>query len=477
MMEPPGNQVENIRKQTTTCNTRRNKSTRRMKVKKQSPEEDQILTRLILDSIADGVFTVDQGGRITSFNRAAEQITGISREEAIGQYCHEIFRANICFDACPLKHTAKTSEGITDFEVNILNRQNQEIPISISTAILKDPQGKVIGAVETFRDLSLIAQLRKEISKGYTFQDIVSRSKVIAELFHILPDVAESEATVIIQGESGTGKELFATAIHNLSPRKKGPLIKVNCGALPETLLESELFGYKKGAFTDAKRDKPGRFKQAEGGTLFLDEVGDLNKSTQVKLLRVLEQKEYEPLGSNVTEKANVRIMAATHRDLAFLVDQGGFREDLFYRLNVMKLEIPPLRDRREDIPVLIDHFIEKLNGKTGKQIRSVSKAAMRFMLEHNYPGNVRELENIIEHAFILCKGIEIKVIHLPRYLLSSAGKDLGKESIRIQRLADLEKGVIQETLEKHKGDKGRAAEELGVHRSTLWRKMKKHGI
>jgi PAS domain S-box-containing protein len=448
-----------------------------MKGKKQLPEEDRSLTRLILDSIADGVFTVDREGRITSFNRAAEQITGVSKKEAIGQYCHEIFRANICFDACPLKHTAKTSESIINLEVNILNRQNQEIPISISTAILKDPQGKVVGAVETFRDLSLIAQLRKEISKGYTFQDIVSRSKAIGELLRILPDVAESEATIIIQGESGTGKELFATAIHNLSPRKQGPLIKVNCGALPETLLESELFGYKKGAFTDAKRDKPGRFKQAEGGTLFLDEVGDLSKGIQVKFLRVLEQKEYEPLGSNLTERANVRIVAATHRDLASLVEQGDFREDLFYRLNVMKLEIPPLRDRREDIPLLIDHFIGKLNKKTGKQIRSVSKGAMRLMLEHSYPGNVRELENIIEHAFILCKGIEIKVTHLPRYLLVSAGSGLSRESIGIQRLEDLEKGVILDALERHKGDRGRAAEELGVHRSTLWRKMKKHGI
>jgi PAS domain S-box-containing protein len=448
-----------------------------MKAKKQLPEEDRSLTRLILDSIADGVFTVDQGGRITSFNKAAEQITGISGEEAIGQYCHEIFRANICFDACPLKHTAKTSESITDFEVNILNRQNQEIPISISTAILKDSQGKVIGVVETFRDISLIAQLRKEISRGYTFQDIVSKSKVIAELLHILPDVAESEATVIIQGESGTGKELFATAIHNLSLRKKGPLIKVNCGALPETLLESELFGYKEGAFTDAKKDKPGRFEQAEGGTLFFDEIGDLTKGTQVKLLRVLEQKEYEPLGSNLTKKADVRILAATHRDLPSLVNQGDFREDLFYRLNVMKLEIPPLRDRREDVTVLIDHFIEKLNTKTGKQIRSFSKAAMRFMLEHNYPGNVRELENIIEHAFILCKGAEIKITHLPRYLLPATEKGASREPIGIQRLADLEKKVILETLERHKGDRGRAAEELKVHRSTLWRKMKKYGV
>jgi PAS domain S-box-containing protein len=440
-------------------------------------KEDRSVTRLILDSIADGVFTVDQQGKITSFNRAAERITGFSRKEAIGQFCNEIFRANICFDVCPLKYTARTSESIINMEVDILNQQNQEIPISISTAILKNPKGEIVGAVETFRDLSPIVQLRKEISKQYTFQDIVSRSKAIAKLLRILPDIAESDATILIQGESGTGKELFATAIHNLSPRKGGPLIKVNCGALPETLLESELFGYKKGAFTDAKRDKPGRFKLAEGGTLFLDEIGDLSKGTQVKLLRVLEQKEFEPLGSTRTEKADVRIVVATHHNLATLVDRGAFRGDLFYRLNVMKLEIPPLRERMEDVPLLVDHFIVKLNMKTGKQIRTVSKGAIKILLDHDYPGSVRELENIIEHAFILCKGIEIKVSHLPQYLLSSAGREIKKESVGIKRLYELEKRVILEVLERNRGDMGRTARDMGVHRSTILRKIKNYGV
>jgi len=448
------------------------------KKKKEMPQDDRPMTRLILDSIADGVFTIDHEGRITSFNRAAEQITGYAKNEVIGQYCHDIFKANICFKHCPLKHTARTYESIVNMEVNILNRQNQEIPISISTSILKDAKGQVIGGVETFRDLSLIVQLRKEISRRYTFQDIISRSKSIAKLLSILPDVAESSATVLIHGESGTGKELFATAIHNTSLRREQPFIIVNCGALPETLLESELFGYKKGAFTDAKRDKPGRFRLAEGGTLFLDEIGDLSKGTQVKLLRVLEQKAYEPLGSTRTETADVRILAATHRNLEEMVRKGEFREDLFYRLNVMKLEIPPLRGRKEDLPLLVEHFIQKFNEKTGKPINKVSKRVMKRLLEYDYPGNVRELENILEHAFILCRGTEIRVTHLPANLASSPPPPAARSSSTAsKRLPDLEREMIREILEQCEWNRDQAAQELGMHRSTLWRKIQKYGI
>jgi len=448
------------------------------KKKKEMPQDDRPMTRLILASIADGVFTIDHEGRITSFNRAAEQITGYAKNEVIGQYCHDIFKANICFKHCPLKHTARTYESIVNMEVNILNRQNQEIPISISTSILKDAKGQVIGGVETFRDLSLIVQLRKEISRRYTFQDIISRSKSIAKLLSILPDVAESSATVLIHGESGTGKELFATAIHNTSLRREQPFIIVNCGALPETLLESELFGYKKGAFTDAKRDKPGRFRLAEGGTLFLDEIGDLSKGTQVKLLRVLEQKAYEPLGSTRTETADVRILAATHRNLEEMVRKGEFREDLFYRLNVMKLEIPPLRGRKEDLPLLVEHFIQKFNEKTGKPINKVSKRVMKRLLEYDYPGNVRELENILEHAFILCRGTEIRGTHLPDNLASSPPPPAARSSSTAsKRLPDLEREMIREILEQCEWNRDQAAQELGMHRSTLWRKIQKYGI
>ena len=439
-------------------------------------QHESTWTRLIFDSIADGVFTVDRERRITSFNRAAEKITGFLREEAVGQYCHEIFRANVCFEACPLKHTAETAENIVNLEVNILNRDNKEIPISISTAIVTDDKGTVVGAVETFRDLSLIKHLHKEIAKRYSFQDIVSRAKSMHELFRILPDIAQSNATVLIEGESGTGKELFAAAMHNLSRRKNKPFVKVNCAALPETLLESELFGYKKGAFTDARRDKPGRFRQAHGGTILLDEIGDLSKGTQVKLLRVLEQKEYEPLGSTATERVDVRIIAATNRDLMEMMRRREFREDLFFRINVVRLKIPPLRERREDVPLLIDHFIGQINLRQSKQVKKVSRSALRILLNHEFPGNVRELENVIEHAMILTKGIEIQPRHLPSYL---AGRGLEQLVPKEQRqglavLDQVERDLIARALERNRGETAEAAKELGIHRSTLWRKMKR---
>ena len=438
-------------------------------------------TQLILDSIADGVFTVDHEGRITSFNKAAERITGFSKEEAVGQYCHEIFRSNLCFEACALKHTAETTEPIANLEVNVLNRDNREIPISISTAVVRDESGNVVGAVETFRDLSLIKELRKEISSSYSFHDILGRSKSMLDLFQILPDIARSDATVLIEGESGTGKELFAAAIHNLSTRKERPLIKVNCAALPETLLESELFGYKKGAFTDARRDKPGRFRQAHGGTMLLDEIGDMSKGTQVKLLRVLEQKEFEPLGSTKTEGVDVRIIAATNRDLMEMMHRREFREDLFFRINVIRLSIPPLRERREDIPLLIDHFMERINLKQSKQIMKVSPSALRILLNYDFPGNVRELENIIEHAIILTKGIEIQPRNLPSYLRSKQIEPPARAKISEEQdlavLERVERDLIASALERNGGSTAAAAKELGIHRTTLWRKMKRYGI
>ena len=444
-------------------------------------EDSPSWTQLILDSIADGVFTVDQQGRITSFNQAAERITGFSKEEAVGQYCHEIFRSNLCFEACALKHTAETTEPIVNLEVNILNRDNREIPISISTAVVRDESGNVVGAVETFRDLSLIKQLHKEISSNYSFQDILGRSKSMLELFQILPDISQSDATVLLEGESGTGKELFATAIHNLSTRKERPLIRVNCAALPETLLESELFGYKKGAFTDARSDKPGRFRQAHGGTILLDEIGDMSKGTQVKLLRVLEQKEFEPLGSTKTERVDVRIIAATNRDLMEMMHRRECREDLFFRLNVIRLSIPPLRERREDIPLLLDHFIERINLKQSNQVKKLSRSALTILLTDDFPGNVRELENIIEHAIILTKGIEIQPRNLPSYLRSEQIEVPARAKISEEQdlavLEKVERDLIASALERNGGNTGMAAKELGIHRTTLWRKMKRYGI
>jgi len=433
---------------------------------------------IILDSIADGVFTVNNEWQITSFNRAAEEIVGIPRHQAIGQKCCEVFRADVCQSACKLKSTLESGKEVINHRINIINNKGETLPISISTALLKNDQGVIIGGVETFRDLSTEEILRKEIQNKYTFADIIGKSHEIRKIFDILPDIAASDSTVLIEGPSGTGKELFAKAVHNLSNRQSKPYVVVNCGALPDTLLESELFGYVKGAFTDAKQNKPGRFARAEGGTLFLDEIGNVSPMVQVKLLRVLQEKEYEPLGSTKTIKADVRIIAATNKKLHELVESEQFRDDLYYRLNVFKIELPPLKKRRQDIPLLVDHFIQRFNAKTGKGIEEISDEAITILMNYDFPGNVRELENIIEHAFILCHGRIIKPEHLPRELCESTRKHIAvKEPFEENPIDHAEADVIREILITYNGDRQKAAEALGIHKTTLWRKMKKYGI
>ncbi len=433
---------------------------------------------VILDSIADGVFTVDLDWNITSFNRAAERITGISREQAIGQKCFDVFRANICETACALRETMDKGREIIDLKADILGDRGETIPISVSSAVLRDAKGALTGGVETFRDLSTIEALRKEITQQYTFEDIISKNREIRRIFDVLPDIARSESTVLIEGPSGSGKELFARAIHNLSGRADGAYVAVNCGALPDTLLESELFGYKKGAFTGARTDRAGRFSLAEGGTIFLDEIGDISSALQVRLLRVLQEREYEPLGSSHTIKTNVRVIAATNKVLAELLAQGVIREDLYFRLNVVRIVLPPLVDRREDIPLLVDHFVHKFNLKQGKHISGVSPDVYEVLMNYDFPGNIRELENIIEHAFVLCRGPRIEVDHLPRDVHSNVEKPApGIEPASQNPLKRAESAAVLEVLEKHGGHRRRAARELGIDKTTLWRKMKKLGI
>ncbi len=440
-------------------------------------DEQYHFFNVILDSVADGVFTINEKGEITFFNRAAEQITGFTKEEALGHNCFDIFRANICQTNCALKQTVNTGKEIINLPINIINKDGKEIPISISTAVLRDENGKMIGGVETFRDLSTIEELKKELRQQYTFQDIVSKNHTIQEIFQILPDIAESNSTVLIQGPSGSGKELFAKAIHNLSLRKDNPFIKVNCGALPDNLLESELFGYIKGAFTDAKKDKPGRFALADGGTIFLDEIGDMSPALQVKLLRVLQDREYEPLGGTSTVKVDVRIVAATNKDLVTLVQSRQFRDDLYYRLNVMKIDLPPLVRRREDISLLVERFVERFNLKTGKNLSGVSHEVMSFFMRYDFPGNVRELENIIEHAFVMCKGDVIELRNLPSELIERSNETLLEEKEVDRPLQRAEAESIRKALEKNRGNRLRTARELGIDRTTLWRKIKRYGI
>ena len=432
-------------------------------------------TSIILDSITDGVFTVDKQWRITSFNKAARDITGIEREEAIGQRCSDVFRANICESGCVLRQTMDSGEPVICKTIYIVNSEGEKVPVSISTALLRDESGKIIGGVESFRDLSTVEELRKKLMEQYSFADIVSKNSQMQKIFNILPQIAESDSTVLIEGESGTGKELFARVIHQLSKRKNKKMIALNCSALPDTLLESELFGYKAGAFTDAKKDKKGRFALAEGSSLFLDEIGDISPALQVKLLRVLQEKEYEPLGATESVKANVRIIAASNKNLAELVRDGQFRQDLYYRINVIKILIPPLRERKEDIPLLVKHFISKYNHFQNKNIADVSPHVYRLLMQHDFPGNIRELENIIEHAFVLCRGNIIQVDHLPAELqpqglpLPSASPNSDLQTLEAQYLLNL--------LEKNNWSRTKTAKELGIHKTTLFRKIKKLGI
>jgi PAS domain S-box-containing protein len=435
-------------------------------------------TKIILDSIADGVFTVDSELKITSFNRSAEKITGIRKEAAIGRYCWEVFKASICEKRCSLKHTMDTGRPMVSQSVYIVNLEGEQVPISISTALLKDGQGNVIGGVETFRDLSMVEELRKQLSGRHSFQDIISKNKEMQRLFGMLEQVSESDATVLIQGESGTGKELFAKAIHSLSPRKKGPMVTINCGSLPDTLLESELFGYEKGAHSTAFKDKPGRLTLANGGTLFLDEIGDISPALQVRLLRVLQDKTYEPLGSTKTQKTDVRIVAATNKDLEELVREGKFRQDLFYRINVVKMVLPPLRERKEDIPLLVDHFIRKFNSLSGREIQGMSLEVMPLLMSHDFPGNIRELENIIEYATVVSKNGLIGIEHLPDAIKKRLNINMGeapcRRETREMSLDEIERNFYSEALRQNNWKRAATAAQIGIHPTTLWRKMKK---
>jgi PAS domain S-box-containing protein len=429
-------------------------------------------TDIILNSIADGVFTVDMDWRITSFNRAAERITGIKQADALGRTCKEVLRADLCESGCALRRTMETGEPIINQPVHIVDAQGGRKSITISTALLKDKNGQLVGGVETFRDMTMVEQLRRELRKEHAFEDIISRNHTLQEYFRILPQIAESDCAVLIEGPTGTGKELMARAIHNLSRRKGGPFVAINCGALPDTLLESELFGYVAGAFTDAKKDKPGRFDLARGGTLFLDEIGDVSGALQVRLLRVLQEKLYEPLGAIESVRTDVRILAATNKQLEQQVEAGQFRDDLYYRINVVKLTLPPLRERREDIPMLVDHFIDRFNGIYGKDICCVSNDVLAELVRYDFPGNIRELENLLEHGFVLCQGHVIEKAHLP-VALSKSVSGPAFQPTEFKTLHQMEVVMIEQALKRHQGNRAAAARELGINASTLFRKLK----
>jgi PAS domain S-box-containing protein len=426
----------------------------------------------VVQSISDGVLTVDREWRVTCFNRAAEEITGWRRADVLGRRCYEVLQSDLCRDACPMRRTLESGFPVSGLVVYITDSQDRKIPVSVSTALYRDPQGRLMGGVETFRDLRQIEALKKQVEKTYTARDFVTRNSRIRELLDTLPVLAESDSTILIRGETGTGKEILARAVHNLSSRKDGPFVAVNCACFPDTLVESELFGYEKGAFTGADRSKAGRFARAEDGTLFLDEVGSLPLPMQAKLLRVLQEKTYEPLGATRTLRTNARVITATNQDLAAMVGEGTFRQDLYYRVNVIELAIPPLRERPEDVLPLIRHFISQLSVLHEKPVEGATPEALRILMAHDYPGNARELENIVEHGFVLTDGSLIDVQHLPGALLRTHGAVMMTGS-----LDDCERRMIRAALERSGGNRVAAAADLGIHKSTLYRKMRRLGL
>jgi PAS domain S-box-containing protein len=432
----------------------------------------------IFNSNIEGTFTIDKDWNITSFNDSAVKITGRKKSESIGKKCWEIFNSSICRNGCHMEQTMQKGKTMIGNEFEILNKNGKLVPIRVNSGILLNNKGEKIGAVETFLDISEIKNLSAHLDERFKYENIVGKNKEIKQITSVLESVAQTDSSVLITGESGTGKELAARAIHLNSNRRSAPFIAINCSAFAETLIESELFGHEKGAFTGAIKTKVGRFELAQGGTLFLDEIGDLSITLQTKFLRVLETREFERVGGNKPIKINARIIAATNKNLSEEISAGRFREDLFYRINVMNLHLPPLRERKDDLPLLVNHIVEQFNIKFKKNIKQFSSSAYDFLEEYEWPGNIRELENTIEHCFVLCNGEIIQVEHLPKRIKSFVNTEMEKPSLsKANNFKDVEKELIISVLNQNNWNRTKSAKELGVDASTLWRKMKKLGI
>jgi len=434
----------------------------------------------VFASIADGLFTVDADWNVTYFNEAARRITGISEEDALGRKCWDVFRSSLCDGRCALKACVHQGGRIVNKSIFIVRSDGTTLPVSISAAPLKDRDGNVVGGVETFRDLTDIHVSRQQAKDIYRFENIVGRSQALEKIFRILPQISRSEATTLLLGKSGTGKELFARAIHSLSPRKDGPFVAVNCGALPDTLLESELFGYKAGAFTDARTDKPGRFELAHGGTVFLDEIGDMPLHLQVKLLRALEQREVTRLGSTRPTAIDVRVVSATNRNLEEMVHNGTFREDLFYRLNVIPIHIPPLRERPRDIHLLSKVFLEQSMDRLDKEILTIKESFWTAVSEYHWPGNVRELQNSIDYV---ANVVDSPAVVTRETLPLKVRSGVQESEYADYNLETMERTLIQQALKAFGNDTGTkaakelVAQKLGIGIATLYRKIKKYGL
>lgn len=432
--------------------------------------------KIILNCISDGVLTIDLKGNIEYVNKAMQDLLGYPEEILIGSRCEKFIQSNICAsEDCILRRSLAKKEKISNYESFVVNKEGRRVPVNINTDILYDDAGNMIGIVEVFRDIAQLKELKERLTDIFQFENIITRDRRMKEILSILPSVAQSKSTVLIQGESGTGKELIAKAIHNNSMRKDKPFVAVNCAAIPDTLIESELFGHVKGAFTGAHQDRIGRFELADNGTIFLDEIGDMSFPTQAKLLRVIQEEKFERVGGSKTISVDVRLIAATNKNLLKEVKDGNFREDLYYRISVFPVTLPPLRDRREDISILVTHYIEKFNKDMKKTINNVSPQAMKVLLNYYYPGNIRELRNIIEHAFVCSRGNTILPEHLPGELVDETKKlDILPDGASLN---NVEKEWILRVLEKSGWRYQEAARELGISRTTLWRKVKTYGL
>ena len=436
--------------------------------------------RNIVDTLPVGVFTIDTNWRIATFNHTAETLTGYKRCEVIDHHCWEIFRSEKCRRKCPLEVALTTGETRVDQEVRTFNRSGLCQTLLVNVSVLRNSGRGIVGALETFR----VVREGEEGTDAANAWDthptgMIARSRAMLFILERLPDVAISKANVLISGESGTGKELLARAIHRLSPRHNQPFVAVNCAALAESLLESELFGHEKGAFTNADRAKPGRFEMASGGTLFLDEIGDMKPELQVKLLRVIEQREFERVGGTRSIPLDARIISATNQDLDLALAEGRFRQDLYYRLRTVPLSLPPLRERQEDIPLLIDHFIKVFNKRYAKNVRSVDPKVVTTLSRYSWPGNIRELERCLEHAFVFVKGPVIFAHYLPDLngCLSPSHVAPGAELEPFFGRPDLNRMSLIRALEKCSGKRREAADLLGISRTSMWRQMKRHGL
>lgn len=418
----------------------------------------------ILDNLMEGIIAHDRKRRVLFFNRAAEVITGFSREEVIGKDCHEVFGAPFCGNRCSFCGETPSSLTHLSYPLNIVNKNGEPRRIEMSVTGMTDEAGCFVGVLAAFRDMTDLIGLRTRLGELTSFAGIVGRDRKMLRLFEQIRDLANNDFPVCISGETGTGKELVAAAIHQESHRSGGPFVPVNCGALPEGLLESELFGHVRGAFSGAIRDKKGRFELAQGGTIFLDEVSELPRPMQVKLLRVLQEGTFERVGGERTITADVRVISASNRDLRREMEKGNFREDLFYRLSVVPVHLPPLRERRNDIPLLVAHFLEEA-AKRGQRAKGIAKDTLALMMNYSWPGNVRELRNAVHFAIVMSRGGTLHPEHLPMELRreSEVGAKPGPSR-------KLDEESVARALKESAGNRSKAAKLLGVGRATLYR-------